>query len=166
MARNSKANFGGSIGRLTFAPEIHRFENGGAVCSFNLAFEDKRNTKNEDGSWNTDGKACFIMAKIFNRGEFKIADIAFERLDKGHQVFITGNLSLETWTDKKSGDARSRIVIKVDDIEFLTAVEEQAEPKPKPVVTKKAPAKKTPQPQQELAEGEVQEEVTTSDIPF
>jgi single-strand DNA-binding protein len=40
-------------------------------------------------------------------------------LRKGREILVTGSLKQDKWKDKESGDNRSRIVIQVEDFEFL-----------------------------------------------
>lgn len=45
------------------------------------------------------------------------ADYAAERVKKGSVVYITGRLESDEWTDKKTGEKRSRLKIYVDNLQ-------------------------------------------------
>jgi single-strand DNA-binding protein len=98
------------IGRLTDAPEVRYTPGGTAVADLRLAVNYDRDTVD------------FFTVTTFN----KSAENAAEYLVKGQRVAVTGHLKQHQWTDG-SGEARSRIEIVADRIEYLDA------PKPKAV---------------------------------
>ena len=49
----------------------------------------------------------------------KLADLVEQYLKKGHQCYFEGHLVMETWDDKNGGGKRSKLVIVVDDLQFL-----------------------------------------------
>lgn len=104
------------IGRLTRDPETRTFANGGKVVKFGFAVNNRRKNA-QSGQW--EDEPVFIDMEVFNRGENgKQADLVEQSLRKGHQVFIEGHLRLDQWTDKE-GQKRSRLLVRVDNFQFL-----------------------------------------------
>lgn len=107
------------IGRLTRDPESRTFANGGKVCSFGFAVNNRK--KNSAGQW--EDAPVFLDCEAFNRGEYgKTADLCEQYLQKGHQAYIEGHLKLDEWTGQ-DGQKRSKIKIVVDGVQFLQARE-------------------------------------------
>lgn len=105
------------IGRLTRDPEPRSFSNGGKVVAFGFAVNNRKKNP-QTGQWEDD--PVFIDTKVFNRGEGgRQADLAEQSLRKGHQVFLEGHLVLEKWDDKQTGEKRSKLVLVVDNFQFL-----------------------------------------------
>ena len=103
------------IGRLTRKPESVTFSNGGKVAKFGFAVNNRKKDQ-ATGDWVDD--PVFLDVEAFNRGEFgKQADLVMQYLDKGRQVFIEGHLRLDQW--EKDGQKRSRLVVVVDNLQFL-----------------------------------------------
>ncbi len=103
------------IGRLTRDPEVRTFSNGGKVAKFGFAVNTRKKNQ-QTGEW--EDEPVFLDVEAFNRGEFgKQADLVEQYLSKGRQVFIEGHLRLDQW--EKDGQKRSRLVIVVDNMQFL-----------------------------------------------
>jgi len=103
------------IGRLTRDPEIRTFSNGGKVAKFGFAVNNRKKNP-QSGQW--EDEPVFLDVEAFNRGEFgKQADLVEQYLTKGRQVFIEGHLKLDQW--EKDGQKRSRLVIVMDNMQFL-----------------------------------------------
>jgi len=104
------------IGRLTRAPEIRVFANGGKVCNFGFAVNNRKKNQ-QTGQW--EDAAVFLDVAAFNRGEYgKTADLVERSLSKGHQCYIEGHLQLDEWTGQ-DGQKRSKLKIVADNIQFL-----------------------------------------------
>ena len=106
------------IGRLTRDPEFRAFANGGRVAAFGFAVTNRKKNA-QTGEWEDD--PMFIDCDVFNRGENgKQADL-IERfgLRKGSQIFIEGRLILDRWSDKTSGEKRSKHKLVVDNFQLL-----------------------------------------------
>src|SRR5262245_23634429 len=105
------------IGRLTRAPEIRTFANGGKVANIGFAVNNRRKNT-QTGQW--EDEPVFLDLEAFNRGEGgrQLADLAEQYLKKGHQTYIEGRLRLDQWTDK-DGQKRSRLKIVVENFQFL-----------------------------------------------
>ena len=105
------------IGRLTRDPESRVFSNGGKVTNFGFAVNNRRKNT-QTGQW--EDEPMFIDCKLFNRSETNpLADRAEQNLRKGQQVFLEGKLVFEQWEDKNGGGKRSKLVVVMDDLQFL-----------------------------------------------
>jgi len=105
------------IGRLTRDPEIKVFGNGGKVANIGFAVNNRRKSK-ESGQW--EDVPVWLDLKVFNREPGpKKADLAESSLKKGQQIFVEGHLVLEEWAGKEDGKKMSKLVIYVDNFEFL-----------------------------------------------
>src|SRR5262249_54223747 len=72
--------------------------------------------------WEDD--AVFLDCEAFNRGTpdspgRKLADLVEQYLSKGRQVFIEGHLRLDQWTSNQDGQKRQKLMVVVDDLQFL-----------------------------------------------
>ncbi len=105
------------IGRLTRDPEIKTFSNGGKVANIGFAVNNRRKNQ-QTGQW--EDVPVWLDLKAFNRDTGrKLADLVEQSLHKGQQVYFEGHLVLEEWTGKDDGKARTKMVIYVDDMQFL-----------------------------------------------
>jgi len=105
------------IGRLTKDPEMVTFQNGGRVAR--IAFAVNNRVKNQQsGQW--EDKPVWLDLKAFDREPGrKLATLCEQYLKKGHLTYIEGHLLLEEWDDKTTGEKRRKLVIIVDDLQFL-----------------------------------------------
>jgi single-strand DNA-binding protein len=105
------------IGRLTRDPEVRTFSNGGKVAKFGFAVNNRRKNQ-QTGQW--EDEPCFIDAEVFNRGENgRQADLVEQSLHKGSQVFLEGHLRMDTWTSQQDNQKRSKLVVVIDNFQFL-----------------------------------------------
>ena len=105
------------IGRLTRDPEIKTFANGGKVAKIGFAVNNRKKNM-QTGAW--EDSPVWIDLKVFNRDTgAKKADLVESSLKKGQQIFVEGHLVLEEWTGKEDGKKQSKLVIVVDNFEFL-----------------------------------------------
>jgi len=95
-------------GNLSRDPEL-RFGNSGNPI-LNLSVAVNKSKKNPDGTWENEG--MFFDVKAFG----DLAENAASSLQKGNRITVTGRLDVEKWTDKESGQNRSKTVILADDI--------------------------------------------------
>jgi single-strand DNA-binding protein len=98
-------------GRAGRDPEVRYFDGGSAVASLRVAVDRFGNDK-------TTGerkKPVWIDVKVWG----KHAQVAADYVRKGSMVGITGRLDEETWTDRQSGDERSKLVINSNDLILL-----------------------------------------------
>ena len=121
------------IGRLTRDPEIKTFVNGGKVANIGFAVNNRRKNK-ETGQW--EDAPVWVDLKAFNRETGrKLADLVEQSLRKGQQVYIEGHLVLEEWTGKEDGKKQSKMVVYVDDMQFLEKREGGSAPAKTPEVS-------------------------------
>lgn len=111
------------IGRLTRDAESRSFSNGGKVAKFGFAVNNRRKNQ-QTGEW--EDEPVFLDCEAFNRGETgKLADRVEQYLGagqgKGRQLFVEGHLKMDQWEDKQSGQKRSRLLIVVENFQFLDA---------------------------------------------
>jgi single-strand DNA-binding protein len=109
------------IGRLTRDPETRTFPNGGKVASFGFAVNNRKKNQ-QTGEW--EDEPCFVDVKAFNRGTpeqpgRKLADLCEQYLHKGDLTYLEGHLVLEKWQDKNTNENRQKLVIVLDDVQFL-----------------------------------------------
>lgn len=112
------------IGRLTRDPEIRTFSNGGKVANIGFAVNNRKKNM-QTGQW--EDVPVFVDIKAFNRETGrKMADLVEQYLRKGQQVYIEGRLTLEEWVGKEDGKKKSKLLITMDDMQFLERREDGA----------------------------------------
>ncbi len=105
------------IGRLTRDPEIKSFNNGGKVANVGFAVNNRRKNQ-QTGQW--EDVPVWVDLKAFNRETGrKLADLIESSLKKGQQIYVEGHLVLEEWAGKEDGKKNSKMVVYVDDFQFL-----------------------------------------------
>lgn len=99
------------LGNLTRKPEVRFTPGGMAICKFGLAVN--RKYKAQDGTWKEE--ATFVDVTIFGkRGE------AFAKFhDKGKGAFIEGELRLDQWEDKQTGEKRQKLYVVGNEWRFV-----------------------------------------------
>jgi single-strand DNA-binding protein len=102
MASLNVCSFTGRAGR---DPEVRYFESGKMVAEFSIAVD----------GWKRDEKPLWLNLKIWG----KIADVAANYVRKGSMIAVSGQLESESWTDKGSGEERSKIVLNVKELTLL-----------------------------------------------
>jgi len=95
------------VGRAGAEPEIRIFDSGKTLCKLPLAVNRPTRNRNSPPDW-------FNLEMWGNT-----AKIAGDYVHKGSLIGIQGSLKIETWTDRNTGENRSRPVIKVDRLELL-----------------------------------------------
>ena len=98
------------VGNLTRDPELKKLGNDNAVCNLGMAVNQSAKV---NGEW-TD-KPHFFEVVVWG----KQAEIVAKYLSKGSQVAVTGHLEMEQWSDKTTGDKRSKIVVVAEQVVFL-----------------------------------------------
>jgi single-strand DNA-binding protein len=105
------------IGKLVSDPKFKGFDNGGGVAKFGLPIDFTRRKKNPTtGLW--EGESFIIDVDVFNRDNYKLADIVMQSLKKGSQVYVEGRLKPNEYTDK-NGTKVFKPVLVADVVEFL-----------------------------------------------
>jgi single-strand DNA-binding protein len=93
------------VGRAGKDPEVNYFEKGSMVAKFTLAVN--RRSRDDQPDW--------FPLEIWG----KQAQVAADYVRKGSLLGITGSFKLDRWTDRSSGEERTKPVINVDRLELL-----------------------------------------------
>jgi single-strand DNA-binding protein len=105
------------VGRVATIPESRTFASGGKVINFRFAVNNRKKNQ-QTGEWEDD--PCFLDVKAFNRENGrKLADLIEQYLHKGDLAYLEGHLVQEKWQDKNTNENRSKIVVTVEDVQFL-----------------------------------------------
>jgi single-strand DNA-binding protein len=102
MASLNACSFTGRAGR---DPETRYFESGSMVAEFSIAVD----------GWKRDSKPLWLNLKIWG----KTAEIAANYVRKGSMIAVSGQLESESWTDRGSGEEKSKIVLNVKELILL-----------------------------------------------
>ena len=129
--------------RLAQDVELKYLPSGAALAKINLVNGSKYKTQSGEQKEET----CFIEGVSFG----KPAEIMNQYLSKGSKVFITGELSMDSWSDQQ-GNKRTKHKIKIDGFEFLDS--KPQEQKQTPHVEVIPPQRQTP-PNYEIDEDEI-----------
>ena len=123
------------VGRAGRDPEVRYFESGTMVANLTLAVNRR---KDEDPDWFT--------LEIWG----KQAQVAADYVRKGSLIGVVGSMRIEKWTDRNTGEQRSKPVVRVDNLQLLGSKRDNDQVQDRP------PAPETPQHQP----------VASADIPF
>ena len=99
------------MGRLTFDPELRRTPLGTAVAELRLATS--RSWTNRDGE--PQKETLYIDVTVWDRQ----AENCCQYLKKGSAIHVEGSLKMDEWTDKTTGDKRTKIKVHADRVQFL-----------------------------------------------
>lgn len=91
------------VGHLTRDPEVKYLPSGTAVAELGLALN--RTWKDANGGNKED--VTFVNVTMWGR----TAEIAGQYLTKGRPVLIEGRLQLDSWTDKDTGNKRTKLKV-------------------------------------------------------
>lgn len=94
-------------GNLTRDPQNRTNANGVSILNFSLAVNDRIK---DGGEWKD--YTNYIDCVVFNR-----SDWLARNLYKGTRVAVEGRLRWSTWTDKKSGEKKSKLEVVADTVE-------------------------------------------------
>lgn len=94
------------IGRLGRDPELRVTQGGTSVARFSIAVDRRDEAKTTDWFEIT----CFG----------KVAESTGQYMKKGCMVGITGRLQQDKWTDKQSGQNKSKVSIIAGQVDFLS----------------------------------------------
>ena len=93
------------VGRAGRDPEIRYFESGTMVANLSIAVNAYK--KDEDPDW--------FNLVIWG----KQAQVVADYVRKGSQIAVSGRSTSEHWTDKTTGEKRSKPIVNVDRITLL-----------------------------------------------
>jgi len=93
------------VGRAGRDPEVRYFESGSVVANLTLAVN--RRSRDEEPDW--------FNLEIWG----KQAQVAADYVRKGSLLGIIGSMQFQKWTDKTTGEERSKSVVRVDRLQLL-----------------------------------------------
>jgi len=96
-------------GRAGRDPEVKYFESGSCVAKFSISVDRYSKEGGKEADW--------INIKLWG----KQAQLAADYVRKGSLVGIVGRLEIEKWTDRQSGEERSKAVVVGDRLELLSS---------------------------------------------
>jgi single-strand DNA-binding protein len=102
MASLNVCSFTGRAGR---DPEMKFFESGSAIAQLTIAVD----------GWKRDSEPLWLNLKVWG----KLAQVAADYVRKGSQIAVSGQLENESWTDKATGEKRSKVVLNVKELTLL-----------------------------------------------
>ncbi|GMO64497.1 MAG: single-stranded DNA-binding protein [Treponemataceae bacterium] len=116
----SDLNNWNGVGRLVRDAELKYAASGFAIGNFSLAVN--RRVKNGE-QWNDE--VSFIDCTLFG----KQAESLKQYLVKGKQLAVSGELRQERWTEKDSGQTRSKISVVAHNVQLLGGEQKAQEQK-------------------------------------
>ncbi len=105
-------NVSAVVGRLTRDAEVSYLDTGVPVGKFSIAV---RRSVKKNGEWADD--VSFFDVKTYGKAVESMKDNGY--LKKGVRIAVNGHLKQERWTDKESGQNRSRVIIVAEDIQLM-----------------------------------------------
>ena len=107
------------IGNLTRDPVVRFTQTRKLVCEFTVAVKTKTMEAGE-----VEGSADFIPVNAWE----KLGHQCHERLVKGSKVRLEGHLKAKRWTDHKTQENHSRLVVVARDVDFVARLREGPAP--------------------------------------
>ena len=99
-------------GNLTRSPELRSTPNGIPVCTFTIAVNGRK----------SDDPTAYFRITVWRQ----LAEICNRYLTKGKKVFVSGPVSVSTYT-AKDGTTRASLEVTAEDVEFLSPAGTAAE---------------------------------------
>jgi single-strand DNA-binding protein len=93
------------VGRAGRDPEVRYFESGSVVANLTLAVKGR----------GRDAETVWFPLQIWG----KQAQVVADYVRKGSLIGVTGSVKMEKWTDRASGEERSKMVVMVDRLDLL-----------------------------------------------
>ena len=95
-----------SVGYLVKDPETRQLSGGKSVTKLRVGISPS-NAKTK----------CFIDLEVWD----KLSEIASKYLTKGREFVFSGELAMDTWTNKETGKPQSKYFIRGNSIQFLNS---------------------------------------------
>lgn len=102
------------VGRAGRDPEVRYFESGTMVANLTLAVKGR----------GRDDEPVWFNLEIWG----KQAQVAADYVRKGSLIGIIGSMSTQKWTDRSSGEERSKPVVRVERLELLGSRRDAEQP--------------------------------------
>lgn len=93
------------VGRAGRDPEARYFESGTMVANVSLAVNGR----------GRDAETVWFPLEIWG----KTAQVAVDYVRKGSLIGVTGSVKMQKWTDRTTGEERSKMVVAVDRLDLL-----------------------------------------------
>jgi single-strand DNA-binding protein len=106
------------VGRAGRDPETRFFESGSVVTNLSLAVNRPSASREEEPDW--------FNLEIWG----KQAQIAADYVRKGSLIGVVGRMTSEQWTDRGTGERRSKPVVKVERLALLSSRADNAAAQP------------------------------------
>jgi single-strand DNA-binding protein len=100
--------YASGIIRIISDPVLKSFDSGTQVANFAGGISEG---KDKNGNWINN----VIDIEVWG----KSAEVVVDRCKKGDSIMVTGNVKRQDWSDKQTGDKRSKHVLAVSRFEFL-----------------------------------------------
>lgn len=126
------ANHAHFLGNLTRDPELRYTKSGKAVCSLTIACN--RNFKGKDGS--DKQTTTFVDVRAWD----KSAETLSQYFKRGQEIYVSGHLVNDEWTDKQTSQKRSKIVVECDQWSFVGPKQSQQAAHSTPIARATSPA--------------------------
>jgi len=104
MASLNVCSFTGRAGR---DPEVRYLESGSVVANLTIAVD----------NWKRDADPLWLNLQIWG----KQAQVAADYVRKGGMIAVSGQLESESWTDKSTGEKRSKMFLNVRELTLLSS---------------------------------------------
>jgi single-strand DNA-binding protein len=104
MASLNVCSFTGRAGR---DPEVRYLESGSVVAEVSIAVD----------NWKRDADPLWLNLQIWG----KTAQVAADYVRKGGMIAVSGQLESESWTDKSTGEKRSKMFLNVRELTLLSS---------------------------------------------
>ena len=143
-------------GNLTRDGELRMSQAGSAVLTFGIAVNDRRRNQ-QTGEW--EEHPNYVDCVLFQNRAQGLAPY----MTKGTKVAIEGKLHWSSW--EKDGQKRSKLEVYVDEVEFLSARQQNApQVAPQPAYAPRQPQGYANPPQQQMAP-QMAPQAPTSPVP-
>ena len=93
------------VGRAGRDPDVRYFESGSVVANLTIAVN--RRSRDDEPDW--------FNLEIWG----KQAQVVADYVKKGSMLGVIGSFKLDRWNDRKTGEERTKPVIRVDRIELM-----------------------------------------------
>lgn len=104
------------VGRAGRDPELRFFESGSAVANLTLAVNKASSNRDEEPDW--------FNIEIWG----KQAQVAADYVRKGSLIGVVGRMTTEQWTDRNTGEVRSKPLVKAERLALLGSKAGNAQP--------------------------------------
>ncbi|GAB4202674.1 MAG: single-stranded DNA-binding protein [Coleofasciculaceae cyanobacterium] len=101
------------VGRVGADPDVRYFESGSILTKVSLAVD--RCSRSDQPDW--------FNLEIWG----KVAEVAANYVRKGKLIGVRGSLEIQEWTDRNDGTDRSKPIIRVVELELLSAKNSQSD---------------------------------------